>query len=88
LAKGDSFQSLNHQKIPPIFTAVPFSKELFAYSNIPAFVLAIGILQFPSFVSNNKPILLENKQTVDFVCFVGNYCPFSCRLVVIPNALQ
>jgi len=81
LAKGDSFQSLNHQKIPPIFTAVPFSKELFAYSNIPAFVLAIGILQFPSFASNNKPILLENKQMVDFGCFVGIIAIFLAALL-------
>ena len=29
----------------PIFTALPFSKELFVYSNIPAFVLEIGIMQ-------------------------------------------
>merc|ERR1712150_115463 len=87
--KGDycAKTSLDRQKNPPIFTALPFSKELFAYSNIPAFVLAIGILQLPSFVSD-KPILLENKQMVGFVCFVGIFCPFSCRLVVIPNALQ
>ena len=47
----------------------------------PLFLQLIGILQTSQVLSfSNKPILLENKQMVDFVCFVGNHCPFSCLL--------